>query len=126
MISKRADLLRVGANGIPAGLWLARGQAGTGHTTGTGQVITAADDIAHKIRIPGTWLPGQDELANGSGRVARLECPEGIQDPDPGYERSVVRVRAIAAVLQGAIPGRRIGVILSGGNVDAARLAGRL
>jgi threonine dehydratase len=32
----------------------------------------------------------------------------------------------IAAVLQGAIPGRRIGVILSGGNVDAARVAGRL
>ncbi len=32
----------------------------------------------------------------------------------------------IAAVLQGAIPGQRIGVILSGGNVDAARLAGRL
>jgi threo-3-hydroxy-L-aspartate ammonia-lyase len=32
----------------------------------------------------------------------------------------------IAAVLQGAIPGRRIGVIVSGGNVDAARVAGRL
>jgi threonine dehydratase len=32
----------------------------------------------------------------------------------------------IAAVLAGAIPGRRIGVILSGGNVDAARVAGRL
>jgi threonine dehydratase len=32
----------------------------------------------------------------------------------------------IAALLAGAIPGRRIGVILSGGNVDAARLAGRL
>ncbi len=32
----------------------------------------------------------------------------------------------IAAILAGAIPGRRIGVILSGGNVDAARLAGRL
>jgi threonine dehydratase len=32
----------------------------------------------------------------------------------------------IAAILAGAIPGRRIGVILSGGNVDAARVAGRL
>jgi threonine dehydratase len=32
----------------------------------------------------------------------------------------------IAAVLAGAIPGTRIGVILSGGNVDAARVAGRL
>ncbi|MDX6578745.1 MAG: threo-3-hydroxy-L-aspartate ammonia-lyase [Gaiellales bacterium] len=32
----------------------------------------------------------------------------------------------IAAVLQSAIPGQRIGVILSGGNVDAARVAGRL
>jgi threonine dehydratase len=32
----------------------------------------------------------------------------------------------IAAVLAGAIPGNRIGVILSGGNVDAARVAGRL
>jgi threonine dehydratase len=32
----------------------------------------------------------------------------------------------IAAVLAGAIPGKRIGVILSGGNVDAARVAGRL
>jgi threonine dehydratase len=32
----------------------------------------------------------------------------------------------IAALLAGAIPGRRIGVILSGGNVDAARVAGRL
>jgi threonine dehydratase len=32
----------------------------------------------------------------------------------------------IAAVLAGAIPGERIGVILSGGNVDAARVAGRL
>jgi threo-3-hydroxy-L-aspartate ammonia-lyase len=32
----------------------------------------------------------------------------------------------IAAVLEGAIPGRRIGVILSGGNIDAARVAGRL
>jgi threo-3-hydroxy-L-aspartate ammonia-lyase len=32
----------------------------------------------------------------------------------------------IAAVLAGAIPGRRIGVILSGGNVDSARVAGRL
>ena len=32
----------------------------------------------------------------------------------------------IAALLAGAIPGRRIGVILSGGNLDAARVAGRL
>ncbi|MDX6568849.1 MAG: threo-3-hydroxy-L-aspartate ammonia-lyase [Gaiellales bacterium] len=32
----------------------------------------------------------------------------------------------IAAVLQGAIPGRRIGVVLSGGNVDAERVAGRV
>jgi threo-3-hydroxy-L-aspartate ammonia-lyase len=32
----------------------------------------------------------------------------------------------IAAVLAGAIPGRRIGVILTGGNVDAPRLAGRI
>jgi threonine dehydratase len=32
----------------------------------------------------------------------------------------------IAAVLAGAIPGERIGVILTGGNVDAARLAGRV
>jgi threonine dehydratase len=32
----------------------------------------------------------------------------------------------IVGVVQGAIPGRRIGVILSGGNVDAARVAGRL
>jgi threonine dehydratase len=32
----------------------------------------------------------------------------------------------IAAVLAGAIPGARIGVILSGGNVDAARVAGRM
>lgn len=32
----------------------------------------------------------------------------------------------IAAVLAGAIPGARIGVILSGGNVDAARVASRL
>jgi threonine dehydratase len=32
----------------------------------------------------------------------------------------------IAAILAGAIPGRRIGVILSGGNVDAARIAGRV
>ena len=32
----------------------------------------------------------------------------------------------IAAVLAGAIPGERIGVILSGGNVDAALVAGRI
>jgi threonine dehydratase len=32
----------------------------------------------------------------------------------------------IAAVLAGAIPGDRIGIVLSGGNVDAARLAGRV
>ena len=32
----------------------------------------------------------------------------------------------IAAILAGEIPGRRIGVILSGGNVDAARIAGRV
>src|SRR5207248_3788698 len=40
------DLLTTGGqNGLPAGLWLAAAQAGTGHTTGTGQIIPAANDI---------------------------------------------------------------------------------
>ena len=30
---------------------------------------------------------------------------------------------AIAAIAAGAVPGERIGVVLSGGNVDAAALA---
>lgn len=41
-----ADLLTVGnTNGLPAGLWLAQGQAGTGHTNGTGQIVPSAVDI---------------------------------------------------------------------------------
>jgi hypothetical protein len=40
------DLLDVGGvNGLPSGLWLAKGQASTGHTTGDGQVIVPATDI---------------------------------------------------------------------------------
>jgi len=40
------DLLTAGAtNGLPSGLWLNTGQAGTGHSTGDGQIIRTATDI---------------------------------------------------------------------------------
>ncbi|HKS98590.1 MAG TPA: LamG-like jellyroll fold domain-containing protein [Rugosimonospora sp.] len=40
------DLLTTGTSaGIPAGLWLAQGQASAGHTTGTGQLVPAVSDI---------------------------------------------------------------------------------
>lgn len=41
-----ADLVAVGhQNALPPGLWLARGQAGAGHTTGNGQILAAAANI---------------------------------------------------------------------------------
>lgn len=62
-----ADLALVGKQtNLPAGLWLAPGQAGTGHTHGDGQVLSTASDIGAQ----GTGLDTNGKPADWNGTEA--------------------------------------------------------
>ncbi|WP_405587875.1 LamG-like jellyroll fold domain-containing protein [Streptomyces sp. NBC_01190] len=62
-----ADLITVGhQNTLPPGLWLARGQAGTGHNQGNGQVLAAATNIG----AAGTGLDTYGTASDWNGTQA--------------------------------------------------------
>jgi hypothetical protein len=61
------DLLAVGGGGaLPAGLWAAQGQAGTGHTTGTGLLVTAATNLGAN----GNGVAGDNSPSDFTGAQA--------------------------------------------------------
>ena len=62
-----ADLLTVGhQNTLPPGLWLARGQAGTGHSSGDGQILASAANIG----TSGTGVDTQGTASDWNGSQA--------------------------------------------------------
>ena len=72
------DLLTVGSgSGVPAGLWMAHGQAGSGHTSGTGQLVTSAVDIgANGNGVTGTGPAG----FTGAQAITGTFTANGLQD----------------------------------------------
>lgn len=62
-----ADLLTVGhQNGLPPGLWLSPGQAGTGHTQGNGQILATGANIG----AAGTGLDTHGTASDWNGTQA--------------------------------------------------------
>jgi hypothetical protein len=58
------DLVTVGSRyGLPAGVWVANGKAGTGHTTGTGQIRSGTSNYG----IFGNGVAGDNSPANFNG-----------------------------------------------------------
>ncbi len=73
------DLLTAGGtSGIPAGLWLAKAQAGSGLTAGDGQIITSGTDIG----VEGNGIAGDYSPADftGAQAVTGLFTGSGLQD----------------------------------------------
>jgi uncharacterized protein YcfJ len=80
------DLLAVGSatNGLPAGLWAAQGQAGTGHTTGTGQLVTAATNLGAMGKgVAGDNSPGDFTGAQAITGHFTTRCSPAVRPVTP-------------------------------------------
>lgn len=119
-----ADLLTVGAqNNLPAGLWLASGQAGAGQTAGVGQVIPTAVNLgAHGNGVAGDGAPAD---FTGSRAITGHFTGSGLQDvlayypagPNAGGAQ-ILNGNGDSSVLQAQLSGNEH--TLSGGTlVDA-------
>jgi len=100
------DLLTVGnAGGVPAGLWMAQGQAGSGHTTGTGQVITAAVNLgANGSHVSGTATTPAS--FNSAQAITGTFTGTGLQDVLAYYPTGANA--GMAAILNGSGDGSPI------------------